>query len=61
MVSMPYSWLPFLSFYMMVSPTTEEHLCSFNSFFTCRHMVTKLVNGGDRVYKHWTESPLKTH
>lgn len=63
MVSMPYSRLPFLSFYMMVSPTTEEHLCSLNSFFffTCHHMVTKLVNGGNCVYKHWTESPLKTH
>lgn len=30
-------------------------------FFTCHHMVTKLVNGGNCVYKHWTESPLKTH
>lgn len=61
MVSIPCSWLLFLSFYMMVSPTAEEHLCSLNSSFTCRPMVTELVNDGDHVYKHWMESSRKVH
>lgn len=40
---------------------TSLFLEQFFFFFTCHHMVTKLVNGGNCVYKHWTESPLKTH